>query len=242
MSEVRSLGHGDDVRIKQHLPVPAPGCDPVPSDRVKDVGEKVIFQHRRRFGCEPAPELTRLNQRHNQPRQAEWRNIVADGALRLTPLEDDGHPFGHSRRTALQRGADARLELESVRVFKQDAEHRSGMQVVEVLRRKKVAKPFVHLLVFGGKRAQVRRRLLGNAVERSGEQFGFGAEVLEDDGLGHPDACRDIGHPRLLVARGRENRDSCVEDSRAAIRGGQASSSRRLKTVVVRWKWSHAHC
>jgi hypothetical protein len=45
--------------------------------------------------------------------------------------------------------------LEAVRVFEEYAEHPRGMQVVEMLRRKKVAQRIIHVVVFASRLVQV---------------------------------------------------------------------------------------
>ncbi len=124
-------------------------------------------------------------------------------------------------------------ELKSVGIFKEDAEHRGGVKVVKVFGRQKVAQPVVDALVFDSQTAQVRGGLLGNPVESGRKELGLGAEVLKNHRLRHPDAHGDVGHARLLVPVGGEDRDGSIEDGRSADRGGQATASRSLVPCVL---------
>ena len=79
----------------------------------------------------------------------------SDRALRLAALQQASDRFGYARRTALQGAADIRLELESVSVFEEHAEHRRGVEIVEVVRGQEVAQPVVDSPMFDGQVAQV---------------------------------------------------------------------------------------
>jgi hypothetical protein len=216
--------------------------DVLASKRIEDVSEKVVLQPGwRLFRCEPAPELPRLNERNHKPGEADWRNISADGALGLTAAEDASYCFGYTRGTALQCGTDRRLELEAVRVFKEHAEHRRSMQVVEMLRHKKVAQPFVHLVVFASQIMKVRSGLLSNTVDRSRKQLGFGTEILEDDWLGYTHVRRNIGHARLLVTSNGKEGNRRVQDGGAAGSGGQSATSRLLNAGAFGMARMRAH-
>src|SRR5438128_748547 len=98
---------GDSRRIT-NLTFPTPGGGLFPSEGVEDVNEKVSFQRRRRLGREPAPELACLDQRDNEPGQAERRNVMTDRSLGLATLEDACHGFRYTRSAAVQCGADMR--------------------------------------------------------------------------------------------------------------------------------------
>ena len=134
-----------------------------------------------------------------------------------------------------------RLELKSVGIFKEDAEHRGGVKVVKVFGRQQVTQPLVDALVFDSQPGQVRGGLLGNPVESGCKEFGLGAEVLKNHRLRHPDAQSDVGHARLLVPGGGEDRDGSIEDGRSAGRGGQATASRSLDASVACVERSRAY-
>ena len=135
-----------------------------------------------------------------------------DRALILSAPEHAGEGVCHAADTTVDNPADTRLGMESVGIGEEDAEHRRGVQTIEVLGRQEVAQPVVDIRVSLGHDTDVAGSVVGSTFEHGGEELGLGAEVLKDHRLGHADTRGDVRHPRLLVPDGREQRDRRVEN------------------------------
>jgi len=184
-----------------------------------------VFQHVRCFWRKSAAELARLDERHHEPGQAERRDIATDRTLRLAALKDAGEGFGDAGDAALQGAADVRLELESVSILEKDAEHRGGMEMIEVIRRQEMQQPLIGALMLASQHAHVRGGLLGYVVESGREELRLGAKVLEDHRLGDANTRRYVGHTRVFIAGGSENGGGCIEDGGAPCGGVEPPAS-----------------
>jgi hypothetical protein len=178
-----------------------------------------VLERGGRLGGVSAPELARLDQRHHQPGEGIRRGIVTDRALGLSALQDATDCLRRVPNAAVKSLTDPGLVLDSVGIGEQDAEHRCGVHVVEVIGGKEVPQPVVEARALLGQIAQVAGGIPGNSIESSGKELGFGAEVLKDHRLSHPDARGDVGHASLVVADAGKQGDGRIED-RLAPRGG----------------------
>ena len=172
-----------------------------------------------RLGGVHPPELARLDQRDHQPGEGVGRGIVADRALGLSAPQDAGDYLRRVPNAAVKGLTDPGLELEPVGIGEQDAEHRCGVHVVEVVGGEEVPQPVVDARALLGQIAQVAGGIPGNPIEGSGKEFGLGAEVLKDHRLGYTDARGDVGHASLVVTDPGKQGDRRIED-RLAPRGG----------------------
>jgi hypothetical protein len=77
-----------------------------------------------------------------------------------------------------------------------------------------------------GEGVKRRAHVAGQPVEHGGEQGGLGAEVLEDDRLGHPDPRGHVGHLPRAVAADREHLGGRLEDGLPPLPGGQPGAPR----------------
>jgi hypothetical protein len=72
-----------------------------------------------------------------------------------------------------------------------------------------------------------RAHVTGQPVEHGGEQGGLGAEVLEDDRLGHPDPGRHVGHLPRAVAAGGEHLGGRLKDGLPPLLSAQPGAPGR---------------
>jgi hypothetical protein len=80
-----------------------------------------------------APELAGVNQRHHEPGQVLRRGVGAYRSVGLPTPKDLCHRFGHARDALVQGAADAGLEVKLVGIGQEDAKHRRGVNMIEVV-------------------------------------------------------------------------------------------------------------